>query len=75
MIIHNEVSYYRKRGEFRGTLDETTLSQAWEETSLKVQRILAETKELYSMSVMPARAPRPKGNRYAELTGDCKKLR
>jgi hypothetical protein len=74
MIIHNEVSYYRKRGELRGSLNETTLNQAWKETSLKVQRILAETKEFYSMSVTPTRAPCPKGNRYAELTGDCKKL-
>ena len=74
MIIHNKVSYYRKRGEFSGTLSETTLSQTWEETSLKVQRILDETKELInSMSVNPTRAPRPKGNIYAELTGDCKK--
>lgn len=75
MIIHNEVSYYRKSGEFRGTLKETTLSQTWKETSLKVQRILDETKELYSMSVMPTRAPDPKGKIYAELIGDYKKLR
>jgi len=75
MIIHNEVSYYRKVGEFRGTLNETTLSQAWKETSLKVQRILVETKELYSMSVIPTRAPASKEKIYAELTGDCKKLR
>jgi len=75
MIIHNEVSYYRKVGEFRGTLEETTLSQAWKETSLKVQRILDETKELYSMSVIPTRAPNSKEKIYAELTGNCKKLR
>ena len=56
MIIHNEVSYYRKRDEFSGTLNETTLSQAWEETSLKVQRILDETKELYSMSVISSKS-------------------
>ena len=74
MIIHNEVSYYRKAGELRGTLNETTLSQAWMETSLKVQRILVETKELYSMSVIPTRAPDSKEKIYAELTGDCKKL-
>ena len=74
MIIHNEVSYYRKVGEFRGTLEETTLSQAWKETSLKVQRILDETKELYSMSVIPTRAPCSKEKIYAELAGDRKKL-
>lgn len=75
MIIHNKVSYYRKRGEFSGSLNhEIILSQSWEETSKQVQRIMAETKELYgSMSVKPTRAPLPKGNIYAELTGDSKK--
>lgn len=75
MILHNRISYYRKRGEFSGTLSETTLSQTWEETSKKVQRILAETKELYSMSVMPTRAPLSKEKIYAELMGDHKKWR
>jgi len=74
MILHQKVSYYRKRGEFSGTLNETTLSQSWEEISKQVQRIMAETKEIYiSMSVTPTRAPLPKGKIYAELTGDCKK--
>ena len=75
MTVHNKVSYYRKRGEFSGTLrNETILSQSWEETSMQVQRIMAETKELYnSMSVMPTRAPLSKENIYAELMGDYKK--
>lgn len=75
-LIHKKVSYYRlKEGELKETLaelSEKTLSQVWEETLRKVQRILAETKELYSMSVMPTRAPSPQGKIYAELTGDRK---
>jgi hypothetical protein len=51
MTIHNKVSYYRKRGEFSGNPTGTTLSQSWEETSKQVQRILDETKEIFSMSV------------------------
>jgi len=74
MVIHQKVSGYKpKRGEFSETLNETTLSQEWIEISTKVQRILDETKELYSMSVTPARAPWAKAKIYAELTGDCKK--
>jgi len=47
MVIHNEVGYYRKkRGEFSEELNEQTLSQAWEEISLKVQRIMDEAKSL-----------------------------
>lgn len=68
------VSYYRKRGEFSENPDRTTLSQSWEETSVQVQRILAETKELMSsMSVTPTRAPLSKEMIYAELTGNRKK--
>ena len=71
MIIHRKVSGYRKQDEFSGTLsNETILSQAWREISLKVQRILDETKELNSMSVIPARASCPKGKIYAEHVGD-----
>jgi hypothetical protein len=75
MIIHNRISYYKlKQGELSETLIETTLSQVWKETSEKVQRILAETKELVnSMSVKLTRAPWAKAKIYAELTGDCKK--
>lgn len=69
MIVH-KVTHYRKRSEFSENLKEITLSQAWQETVTKVQRILAETKELYSMSVMPTRAPRARANIYAEHTGD-----
>ncbi len=74
MIIHRKVSGYRKQDEFSETLNETTLSQAWREISLKVQRILDETKELNSMSVIPARASCPKGKIYAEHTGDSMML-
>lgn len=73
MIIHRKVDGYGKRGEFSESLEQVTLSQAWKETSLKVQRILVETKELCSMSVTPTRAPRSKDNIYAELTRDSEK--
>ena len=66
--------YGKKRGELSERLEQLTLSQAWAETSLKVQRILAETKELYSMSVMPTRAPWSKDMIYAELRGDTEIL-
>jgi 5-methylcytosine-specific restriction endonuclease McrA len=69
LTVH-KVTHYRKRSEFSESLKEMTLSQAWQETVVKVQRILAETKELYSMSVMPTRAPRARANIYAEHTGD-----
>jgi len=74
MIIHNKVSYYRlKKGEFNKNLTEVILSQSWEETSLQVQRILDEAKELYSMPVIPTRAPLTKVNIYAEPIGDYRK--
>ena len=72
-IIHHKVSYIVKPSEIRGSLIEEILSQIWKETSEEVQRILDETKELYSMSIIPARELGAKAKRYAELVGDYKK--
>jgi len=72
MTIHRKVIGYGKQGEFSENLEQATLSQVWKETSRKVQRIMDETNELCSMSVIPTRAPCPKGKIYAELTGDSK---
>jgi len=70
MVTHEVSGYKIKRGEFSEELNKQTLSQTWQEIALKVQRILDETKELYSMSVIPARAPCSQEKMYAEHTGD-----
>jgi hypothetical protein len=70
MVTHEVSGYKIKRGEFSEELTKQTLNQAWQEIATKVQRILDETKELYSMSVIPARAPCSKEKIYAEHTGD-----